>query len=95
MNILALQMDNPGKRHSANCTGTLSFPIRSKALLFIVVNTVPVPTTDSTPPEVSTGTDYQLPVLTRKLHHQFPVPFSNTYDHSVLVLGGMLVYSVF
>ena len=34
--------------------------------------------------------NYQLlPVVTRKLHHQsfIPVPFSNMYDHSVLVLG--------
>jgi len=57
-------MDNPGKRHCANCTGTLSFPSKKQSFAYYrrqhsrlpTRRCTPVPTTDSTPPEVSTGT---------------------------------------
>jgi len=30
--ILALEMASPGNRHRANCIGTLSFPVRFRAM---------------------------------------------------------------
>jgi len=34
INILALEMASPGNRHSASCTGALSFPTDNYSLLY-------------------------------------------------------------